>query len=382
MRKLCCLFLCLCFFACTLFEQTASNIESIPDDKMTSYSNENSDLQAESPISSAVQTPTRWEEDTIRINGHTTVISADVVKKAGEVFTYLVKEDSFSEDQIAKIKNQLSEGFTGISSKYDFQEIQTKKTLEIARAPKEHVFQFESWIIDDGGYVDLNTDEYEAPHQLENVDLSEEEAVQMANKFLQSIDFDISAYEIAHTEKGRIIEARTHETIAEGWNVSYMPSIPGCKAVYFSALFRSYPSPDYVFHKDRVNPPPRVELLMTSSGCIRFYCEYPAELIRYQSVEDQLLDFDSVTEAFKQYFVTAMLCTTNTDLREDPIIQQLIFTYSVREAAESDAQEASGMIRPIWAALYTSEMALSLPSNPISYVCIDAITGEIVEPVR
>lgn len=382
MRKIYCLLICLCFFACTLFEQTASNIESIPDDKTTSSPNENSDLQEGSPVSSAFQTPTRWEEDPIRINGHTIVISADVAKNAGEIFTYLVNEDFFIEEYITKIQNKLTECFTSTSSAYDFQETHTKNTLEIACAPIKHVFQFESWIVDDGGYVDFNTDEYEAPHQLENVDLSEEEAVQMANAFLQSIDFDVSTYEIAHTEKGRIIEAKTHKTIAEGWNISYMPSISGCEAVYFSALYRSYPSPDYVFHTDRVNPPPRVELLMTSNGCIRFYYEYPAELIRYQSVEDQLLEFDSVTEAFKQYFMTAMLSTTNTDTQYDPIIQQLILTYSVREVAESDSKEATGVIRPIWVALYTNEMDSSLLSNPISYVCIDAITGEIVEPVR
>lgn len=379
MRKIIsCIMLCFLFLACSLPEK----IGSIPAEEASSSSTIQNTPQAESSTASIAQWPTEWREDPIHVNGHTIVIDATVETADEERFTYLVYRNPFPEEFVADVKQRFTETKVAASTKYDLQEKRTKRSLELVWAPDEYTFQFESWIVDFGGWTDPVTGEEEPAHYLENVDLTEEDAMQQADVFLQSIGVDSSVYEIGYREKARIIEDNTSETIVEGWLIVYMPKISGCRQVFFKTLFRNYPSIDYEFHYDPVDPPPRIDLFMTKNGCVRFYCEYPSRIERWNSVENQLLDFQSIQGYFKKYFITAMTVSMNSDSRFDPIVQRLILTYSVREIAESDKQEASSMIRPIWVALYTNEMDSSLRSNPMSYVCIDAITGEIVEPVR
>lgn len=373
--------LCLMLFACNLAEQGKSAAKDMPIDYLSS-SITLDNQQLENSSSYINQWPTEWKEDPIQINGHTIVIDAVVDTVACERFIYLIYENTFTTDYVSKLKQVFTNNDTEISTKYDLQEIYAKRRIELTWAPKEYLFQYESWIVDDGGYCDPITGEHETPHHLENVDISEEEAIQKAEALLLSIGIDSSKYEIAHREKGRIIEVHTHETIAEGWYITYMPNISGCRAVFFNTLFRSYPAPDYAFQYAPVNPPPKIEFLITKDGCIRFCYDNPDKIERLKSVENQLLDFQSVKESFKKYFITAMTVSKVSDVRYDPIVQRIVLSYSVQLDAETDKQEASSVIRPIWVALYTNEISSSLISNPVSYICIDAITGDIVEPIR
>ena len=380
MRKFICVAFCLMFVACRLTDQNTPTVKDISKEHLTSIAS--NDLQVENVSSFVNQWPIEWKEDPIYINGHTIVIDAKVDAISDERFIYLIYESSFTEDYVSRIKRIFAKNDSDISTKYDLQVNYAKRRLELAWAPKEYLFQYESWIIDDGGFCDPITGERERPHHLENVDISEEEAIQKAEVLLLSFGIDSSEYRIAHKEKGRIIEVHTHETIAEGWNITYMPSVSGCYAIYFNSLFRSYPTPDYVFHYDPVNPPPKIEVFVTKDGCVRFFYESPDKIEQWKSVENQLLDFQLVTNSFKNYFITAMTVSTVSDVRYDPIIQELVLSYSVRLVEEPDKYGTTSMIRPVWVVLYTNKMSSSLLSNPISYVCIDAITGEIVEPVR
>jgi hypothetical protein len=69
--------------------------------------------------------------------------------------------------------------------------------------------QPQSWILYDGGYAD------EPPTVLNNVKISEEDALAVLQKEMDALGLD--GYAVAGTEKARIIKGAVHETKTEGW---------------------------------------------------------------------------------------------------------------------------------------------------------------------
>ena len=324
--------------------------------------------------------PTTWQE-VLDCGEHTCVFDAIIEADDSVRFFYYVYQREFSHDYQQEVKTAFLEA--GMDPRKE-----TAPTDALVEAMKKHsivlewggptpVWQLESWIVDYGGYVD-NNGEDEGGHLLAEVNIAEEDAQELADELLDKIK--ISNCTLARGEKARIIDSPSHKTLCEGWDFLYLPSFSGYIPISFYDL-QQYGALPLPYTK---NEPPytleKVDIMISESGCTCLAYSNPVDFEKGGLAENDLLDFELVKHYFKQYFMEGCIHLEINGTEYDPIVQRIVLSYAFQKDEDAAQLGADGMLRPVWVALFTTEFESSLASNPISYVCIDAISGELVTP--
>lgn len=325
--------------------------------------------------------PTVWQE-TLDCGAHTCTFDASVEADDSARYFYYVYRKEFSEAYQQAVKAAFlaaGEDPRGKDAPEDaLVEWIHKRLIHLEWGGPEPVWQLENWIVDHGGYTDENGED-EGGHFLTEVHIAEKDAQALADTFLATIG--VSGCTIARREKARIIDSPTHKTFCEGWDFYYLPSVPGYIPILFIDLDQhgvlSLPYPE--------NEPPfylqEIHIMISETGCVSFGFSDPVELERGDLAEPELLDFDSVMRCFKRYFMQGCLDMENDSADYDPTVHRVVLTYALQADEDAVRRGAAGVLRPLWVALYEPEFSKDFASTYICYICIDAITGELVNPI-
>jgi len=316
--------------------------------------------------------PSEWKE--VLHNGmHSCTINATVEMDEEPRKTYLVYRELLSEEYIRHVKDLfLREGKDprGENAPENaLVEFFHKDYLLLQWGGPEPVSQPERWVLDGEAAPD------EEGHALNNVTLSQAEAQAKADSFLEKIDL-IENLTLIHAEKARIIDSPSHNTLCEGWEFIYSLKVPGCIPIYFSDK-QLHGQMSIPLHKQAPFGLTEVIVMVTEDGVMEFCYFNPVRVELGRSVENELLTFDSVQRRFRKCFDQGLQSMTFDETVFDPDVQRFVLSYAL-----CPVQNAAGELRPVWIALFTTEYESNLPSNPLSYVCIDAVTGEVLNPVQ
>lgn len=319
--------------------------------------------------------PDEWNE-VIECGNHRCIINAHVEATEGPWYKYLVYSSPFSFEYQQRIKNTFLQ--SGRDPRNDANEtnalfeIKQDNTILLEWCGPNPVQQLESWIIDDGGYPG------EEGHSLDSVSISVDDAKMKADSFIASIG--LTGQIVVKVEKARIIDGPSHQTFCEGWMITYMPDIPEYVPIYYFDKSQYGPLSLPITENEPPFPLLGINVFVTEDGIVGFDYINPVTIQQWEQVSCKLMDFERVKEYISKYFKQGCINMKTKKRNADPIVLQIILSYAFSRDQKAAELNASGVLSPVWVALFTTEYESMLPSNPISFVCIDAITGELVTP--
>lgn len=203
-----------------------------------------------------------------------------------------------------------------------------------------------------------------------NINITESAAKQTAEEFLEKIGAE--GFVFAKSEKARMVHRGVVDS--EGWEM------------YFVRDYKGYmPYSLYLYNQNSklsLQTPAcapyltdTIILYITEDGCMDMVWWDPV-ITAYESYEEEpLLSFAEITERLRTLLERGADPAPRS--KKDMIkVTELRLTY----AGFKDPRDPNKMIlRPVWIAAYTTEKREEAPW-PHSVLCIDAVTGEMVNP--
>ena len=189
----------------------------------------------------------------------------------------------------------------------------------------------------------------EKPHALENVKITEEEAVAMGDAFVKKLGRDDLA--LAICEKARSANECTLDTIYEGYQLTYVPAINGSVPCYFD---RYSNSPELAFTQEQAAFSDgwwqeSIILVVTEDGVQDMSWSNRKEIVNTANENVTLLPFDEIQEHIRRLL--------KNSLRGGGSFGDLIFERMMLSTAlcRLPDQPAEALLVPVWAILLTTE---------------------------
>ncbi len=212
---------------------------------------------------------------------------------------------------------------------------------------------------------------------LQNVQLSQEAAVSIANETLQELN--ITNLGLAEIEKARIIMNYTYEVISEGWYLIFTRNDGNRFPTYYGKYYTNLLS----FDTERFSAPlmnEQLRLFVDETGIRELSWLNPLEIVSIPAENSILMPFAQVQERVKQALKIGLAWINedkqNSDWAEKFTIHSMKLSNSIVPVLDHTEH---GLIVPTWVIEYSNEFFLEKGSAN-SVLCINAIDGSFVDP--
>ena len=206
---------------------------------------------------------------------------------------------------------------------------------------------------------------------LENIKITEEEAVAMGDAFVEKLGRDDLA--LALCEKARSIDGLTRETFFEGYQLTYVPAINGSVPCYFD---RYSDSPDLSFTQEQAAFSEgwwqeSLVLAVSEEGVQSMFWDNPKEIVNTANENVTLLPFDEIQDHIRRLL--------KNSLRGGGSFGDLIFERMMLSTAlcRLPDQPAEALLVPVWAILLTTEHDREQYLEP-NLLLINALDGTYI----
>ena len=212
---------------------------------------------------------------------------------------------------------------------------------------------------------------------LDNVKISQQEAYETVNSFLDEVGIDNVG--IAEAEKARLLVDITYETISEGWEITLSRNDGGSVPLFID----NQPS-GILYHRaeDYVKRwyPEVIKIYVDETGVKTFEWRYPVEVTEVLNQNVLVLDFEEIKERVLEYikfgfsFVKEMLKEDGGELTDQKIeVNKIVLTnVMIPIKDQTDCQ----MLAPAWIIYYSQDRGVKTVS---SFIAVNAIDGSSID---
>lgn len=209
---------------------------------------------------------------------------------------------------------------------------------------------------------------------LQNVKISEQEAVRQANAAIQGIG--IENLGVAETEKARIVDDYTHETVSEGWYVLFARNDAGSIPLYIANLSGWFSYQTSIMDNGTILGQETLGIYVDEKGIRYFSWRRPLEVAQVLKSDAQIMPFEEI----KRY-ITGAIESGYTSLLEAGILAESKLDIEVEKVVLSNvlALNKDKLIRtPAWFVYYYDTNFDRFGKN-VSVLVVDATDGSLVD---
>ena len=205
--------------------------------------------------------------------------------------------------------------------------------------------QPESWVLDGDAIPG------EAPHMLENVTITKADACSLAESVLARLGRTDMALAESESFKARCLDS--WDVISEGWQLTYVTSVPGTKAVNY----RYYANSNGLFHQEEdayASPwsQERISFYITENGMEAFTWENAYSMDAIINTDAELLPFTDIQSQVRKqlkYGLSWMTDPVAYGFGDRILVTRILLTTTI--AKLKDQQDIACMV-PTWAIFY------------------------------
>lgn len=231
---------------------------------------------------------------------------------------------------------------------------------------RKGIIQPESWVMQDGGYFG------EKPHALENIQISEEDAIAAGSAFLNKLNRPDLV--LADTERARMIQGGTFELFGEGYSLYYISGIEGIIPVDYakkedSWLFDFYKLNPETAYADKW-PQEDLWLFVTEKGVLSVTWENPKEIVMTANENATLLPFSEIQKSIRQYLEYGLVGD-----KTDPVtISRIVLSMAIQRVPN---QGNEAFLAPTWIVYIRSSAEERLKATQAVFL-ISALDGTYI----
>ena len=191
----------------------------------------------------------------------------------------------------------------------------------------------------------------ERPHSLENILITEQEAIQKGNDLIASLG--LKNFDVADIQRARETQSYTYLVYGEGYWLTYVPTLAGAKPCFYS----KYSDSEFImwslqnggettyapsWHQEYI------QMFITEDGVLFYGWYQPKEIIMTANENVQLLSFPDIQKDVKKLIE---YCTGGA--KNSPIlVKRIVLTSAI---AQTPNQGDEAFLVPTWAFFTTSE---------------------------
>ena len=189
----------------------------------------------------------------------------------------------------------------------------------------------------------------EPPHALENIRISEEDAIRVGDEMIAAMG--LTNMQAAEAQRARCVQSYSYNVLGEGYYLTYVPTLAGAKAT----LWYTYSDPDFmsnVYTEATTYAPAwnqeTVELFVTEDDVLFLSWANPLECVVVANENVQLLPFSDIQKSVNKLIE---YCTGNGG--GSPIlVKRIVLTSAIAQIPD---QGNEAFLVPAWAFYMTSE---------------------------
>ncbi len=232
--------------------------------------------------------------------------------------------------------------------------------------------QPESWVLQGDALID------EPPHALEHVKITESEAIETADAFLQKLKRDDLKF--SYAEKARLFKewgTRADDAISEGYLLHYAQAANGCVAngydLRYGQRFLEFEGSETIYSLEWCQE--IVDIFVTENGIELINWSNPLEIQGVEQGDAALLPFDQVQERIKTLLGYGIKGSSYMDKHTGNIYIEEIMLSSVLRPVRDDPEHA--LLTPAWIVRFSTD---SFRKQYIDscFLVIDATDGSLI----
>ena len=214
----------------------------------------------------------------------------------------------------------------------------------------------------------------EPAHALENIRITEEEAVAMGDEVIASLGM-ADEMRVGSIIRARGIESYTYKVHGEGYLLTYVPSPEGAEAYCYERYFEN--NSLYLPEGDEYARPwqqERIEMLVTEDGVLDFCWMSPQEAMGVANENVQLLPFEEIQQHVRDLISFGAAERRYENDEGDLLISRVVLGAVVQRIPyETEA----AYLAPVWIVQMTTEGEISRHNSP-TILMVSAIDGSFV----
>ena len=214
----------------------------------------------------------------------------------------------------------------------------------------------------------------EPAHALENIRITEEEAVAMGDEVVAALGM-ADEMRVGSIIRARGIESYTYKVHGEGYLLTYVPSPEGTAAYCYERYFEN--NSLYFPEGDEYARPwqqERIEMLVTEDGVLDFCWMTPQEATGVANENVQLLPFEEIQQHIRDLINFGAAERRYENDEGDLLISRVVLGAVVQRIPyETEA----AYLAPVWIVQMTTEGEISRHNSP-TILMVSAIDGSFV----
>ena len=214
----------------------------------------------------------------------------------------------------------------------------------------------------------------EPAHALENIRITEEEAVAMGDEVVAALGM-ADEMRVGSIIRARGIESYTYKVHGEGYLLTYVPSPEGTEAYCYERYFEN--NSLYLPEGDEYARPwqqERIEMLVTEDGVLDFCWMSPQEAMGVANENVQLLPFEEIQQHVRDLISFGVEGRPYAIDEGDLLISRVVLGAVVQRIPyETEA----AYLAPVWIVQMTTEGEISRHNSP-TILMVSAIDGSFV----
>ncbi len=218
----------------------------------------------------------------------------------------------------------------------------------------------------------------EPGHALENVKITEEEAIVVADAFFQKLDRD--DLRLSYAEKARMFKefaSYTDDEIFEGYLLHYAQATKGCVAnayeLRYGQRFLEFEGSETMYNSEWCQE--LVDIFVTEDGILAILWRNPLEVTGIEQGNAALLPFDQVQERIKTLLGYGIKGSSYMNKHTGNIYIEEIMLSSVLRPVRDDPEHA--LLTPAWIVRFSTDLFRKLYIDSC-FLVIDATDGSLI----
>lgn len=231
------------------------------------------------------------------------------------------------------------------------------------------LIQLESWVLQGDAMPG------EESHALENIQISQEEAIQVADAWMEKLGLE--DFSLGLCDRARMVKSGgSYEVTGEGYCLTYVRDIGGAVPFYYDSYMETS---GLKLEKEEDNYAPgwqqeHIEIFVTEKGMQCLSWGGQKEVVETANENVQLLSFEEIQDCVRNIISYSLNPAWFAGMDDALLITKMVLTTSIQRVAD---QGEEAYMAPTWAVLMTTE------NNEAHHIdtgvlLISAIDGSIV----
>ena len=217
----------------------------------------------------------------------------------------------------------------------------------------------------------------EPAHALENIRITEEEAVAMGDEVVAALGV-ADELRLGSIIRARGVEDYTHQVLGEGYLLTYVPSPEGTEAYCYERYFEN--NSLYLPEGDEYARPwqqERIEMLVTEDGVLALAWTVPQRVAGVANENVQLLPFEEIQQHIRDLINFGAAERRYENDEGDLLISRVVLGAVVQRIPY---ETETAYLAPVWIVQMTTENEMEYHADP-TIMMVNAIDGSFISSI-